>query len=428
MAEIHTTLQPTAGTGVYSADQTSTGAAKATPLVSLSATLIEELQQKAMKWIASPNSQQATGTPGVSDSNGAPEIEGVGKTFSADDLAEVLRLLDSKTKEAQLRTAKESIETSKLKMAENHKQIIAKIEENAKKCAEAAAAAKKKSIFGWLAKIFSFVGSIIAVAVAAIATVATGGAAAPALAISCCCLAASTMSLASAISVACGGPPLELSSILSKAVSAVLRLVGVPKETADSIGKIASGIGAIAISGGAALLIDPAFVSNIVAGGMGLGGVDPDTIAKVASWVTLGTTILVGIAAAAVTFGAGSAGAVANAVGKTASTAASTAGRITSLLQGATTVVAGGVQVGSGIAAIDEAKALYGAETAMSDKKKLDAVTIALMKTMEDESERMKKILKEIEEGMQTVSEMMSSSAHNMSDITQNMGGSRVAV
>lgn len=76
------------------------------------------------------------------------------------------------------------------------------------------------------------------------------------------------MSMASAISQECGGPPLELSSLLTQAMSAMLVATGVPKEKADAIGKVVTGVLAIAMSGGGLLMRSGAASSNVLAGSM----------------------------------------------------------------------------------------------------------------------------------------------------------------
>jgi len=413
------------GGGAYPLGQ-SEGAAVTKDVSALSQQVVEELQQKVLQYVK--GQQAGVATPGVTDGNGAPEIDGVVIAFTAEDLGDALRLLGNKTKEQQLKAAKESLETSKLKMSESHKKAITKIEEYAKKCAEAKHQAKVKSIFGWIGRALAFVGAAIAVGISAVATVASGGAATPALVLSCVALAAATISLASAVSQECGGPALEPSSLMTKAISAALKLFGVPPEKAESIGKVASGVLGIVMTSGAALLIDPAFASNVVAGGMELGGVDPDTISTVTMIVGIATTVTVGLATAIMTFGAGSASAVSNAVGQSLSTTAQAVQKGAAVAQGVTTVatgVSGTVSAGAGIA---EAKTQHDADMALVDKKKIDTIIVALMKAMEEDSEEIKKILKEIEESMQAVSDIISGSAQSLSDIAANIKGGRAAV
>src|SRR5690606_23539331 len=115
--------------------------------------------------------------------NGAPAIDGVNLNFSAEDLAAMLVALQSKTQEAQLKTAKEGITTNAKKMEDQNQQALTKIKDAAKKMEEASAKQKAGGILGWFKKIFTAVAAAFAVVAAAIATVATGGAAAPLLAL-----------------------------------------------------------------------------------------------------------------------------------------------------------------------------------------------------------------------------------------------------
>ena len=413
------------GAGAYSLGATD-GSATLQDVAAMSQQMIEELQQKVLQFVQTQ--QVGSATPGVSDGNGAPEIDGVRISFSAEDLGDALRLLGNKTQEQQLKAAKESLETSKLKMGESHRKAIEKIEEYAKKCAEAKHQSIFKKVFGWIGRALAFIGAAIAVGISAVGTVASGGAATPALILSCVALAAATISLASAVSQECGGPALEPSALITKAISAALKLFGVPAEKAESIGKVVSGVLGIVMTSGAALLIDPAFASNVVAGSMELGGVDPNTIATVSMIVGIATTLTIGIATAVMTFGAGTASAVSNVVGKSISTTANAVQKGAAIAQATTTVATGAAGVGSGAAGIAEAKSQHEADTAMVDKKKIDVMTMALMKAMEEDQEQIKKILKEIEESMQAISDIIAGSAQSLSDIASNIKGGRATI
>lgn len=385
---------------------------------------LEGVKQKMLEWLVSAAKQQPEGSPGICDANGAPEIDGVSINFSAEDLTDALRMLGTRNQEARLLTAKEGLENSKLQMADNRRANIEKIEEYARKYAEAND--KSQSIFSWISKAFAFLAAIVAVAITAVATVASGGAAAPALVFASVALAAATISMASAISQECGGPPLELSSLLTQAVSALLVEFGVPKDKADSIGKIASGVLAIAATSGAALFLDPAFLSNVLAGSMELGGVDPGTVAIAAMGLTIATTLVVGIASAVMTMGVGSVSAIEDGVARTtASTVrvAQLASKVGSLVQGAALVISGAAAIGSGVEGIKAADAQHDADDVLADKKRLEAMTKALMAAMQQDGDDIKKIIKEIEEAVQSISDLIAGNAQSMSDITSNIGG-----
>lgn len=125
----------------------------------------------------------AGGNAGVSDANGAPEIDGVSISLSAADLGDLLLVMGSRVQQDRLHAATQNLQTTRLQLAENHRVNIEKIEEYARKFAESND--KSQSVCNWIAKAFTFLAALIAVAVTAVATVASGGAASPALVIAC---------------------------------------------------------------------------------------------------------------------------------------------------------------------------------------------------------------------------------------------------
>ena len=86
---------------------------------------------------------QGTGSKGSVDPRpgpaGAPGLEAPMTDFSADQLSIILAQLNTKSQDAQIKTAKEGLEISKVQKEEMHKKAIEKIEEAARKAAEAAA-------------------------------------------------------------------------------------------------------------------------------------------------------------------------------------------------------------------------------------------------------------------------------------------------
>ena len=190
---------------------------------------LEELRQFAVQYAGTnPGSGAAAGGNNIVNGAGAPAIDGVTIDLSAEDMAAALLVLQGKTQEAQLKTAKEGLEVNRVKQKNAHESAMKKLDDWVKKSRAAAAKQKALGIFGWIAKAVAFIASAIATVVAAVATVATAGAAAPLLAVATLALVASGMSLASGISQAAGGPPLELSSLMVKACTAILKGLGVP--------------------------------------------------------------------------------------------------------------------------------------------------------------------------------------------------------
>ena len=378
-----------------------------------SATLLAEFQRLAATM--STQSPSGGGVPGVSTSNGAPMIDGVQVDFSAEDMAAALLVLQGKTQEAQLSTAKEGLMTSKKKLEDKNQQAMNKINEWIKKCEEAAAKEKAAGIFGWLVKIFSVLAAAIAVAVAAVATVASGGAAAPLLAMAIMAMVGAVMSLASQISQSAGGPPLELSTLMAKLCTKILEAFGVPKEDAEKFGKTMSGMAALVCP--AVLIMDPGFAGNLVGGFAEICGADKDQAAIVSAVVTAVAAIAVTIAMIVATGGMGAAAAV-EGISKTIMTAGQIGQAVAGVASGASTITQGALNISK---AGDE----KAAGNIQADKKMIDAMIAKLQKMMEDDREEIKKVMQEIMDGIGIVTKMIAAAGDSRSQIAHNLSAGK---
>ena len=61
-------------------------------------------------------------------------------------------------------------------------------------------------------------------------------------------------------------------------------------------------------------------------------------------------------------------------------------------------------------------------EKALAGKKELEAFLAKINQNMEDQREELRKLIQQLEEGVQSVSQMISASADSMSQITSNLG------
>lgn len=373
-----------------------------------SAKMLSELA----KLSATLQAQNPSGVPGVTTPGGAPAIDGVQINFSPEDMAAALLVLQGKTQEAQLTTAKEGLTTNKKKLEEKNKQAMDKINDWIKKCEEAESKSKAGGIFGWITKIAGFVAAALAVAVAAVATVATGGAAAPLLALAVIGLVGATISLASQISQAAGGPALELSTLMSKLCTTVLMACGVPKDKAEQAGKMMSGM--IGLLSGA-VLVDPAFAGQAFGGFAELVGADAMQAAIVTGVFTAVATIAVA-AVMIIASGGTNAGAAIDGIAKTVMTAAKIGQAVAGITSGAAAVAQGGIGIAQ---AYDERDAA----NIQADKKLVDAIIAKLQKQMEEDREQIKKVMEEMMEGMNIVSQMIAGAAQSRSQITSNLAG-----
>lgn len=364
------------------------------------------------KMAATLQTTSPQGTPGVSNANGAPSIGGVQINFSPEDLAAALVVLQGKTQEAQLTTAKEGLSTNKKKLEEKNAQAMEKINKWIEDCQKAAAKEKSAGIFGWIVKIAGFIAAAIAVVVAAVATVASAGAASPLLALAVIGLVGATISLASQISQAAGGPALELSTLLSKLCTGMLQAMGVPKEKAEQAGKMMSGLMGL-MSG--AVLVDPAFAGQAFGGFAELVGADATQAAIVSGVFTAVATIAIAVVMIVASGGTNVASAV-EGISKTILTGARIAQAAAGITAGAGAVAQGALNVGK---AYDERSAA----TAQADKKLIDAMILKLQKSMEDDREDVKKVIQEMMDGLNIVSQMIAGASNSRSQIASNLTG-----
>ena len=384
----------------------------------------------------------SSGTALITNSNGAPAIGGITINFSAEDLTAALAVLQGKTQDAQLRTAQEGLGVTRQKMEENHKKSLEKIETWIKKCESAAAKSKLGGIFGWIAKIAAFVASAIATVALAVATPFTAGATAPLLALAVIGLVGSTMSLASAISQASGGPALEIGTLMTKACSAFLKAVGVPEEKLEAASRIMAGaIGGIT----GAVLADPQLLGGMVSSVAQLSITDQNKAAIVGAIFSTLACIALTVATTVATAGAGAGKAaadIAKALPQAATTVATTVAKtgaessklLTDVLKAlpqmakiaqhtasATSAVASTVQGGLNVGvAIDE----HAAASAQVDRKLFSAMLVKLQAQMEEDQEQIKKVVEEIQNGLSVVSQMIAAAGESRSQIAANIGRS----
>ncbi len=382
---------------------------KSGALANLDAT---QILAELAKLAATVGTGGAGAIPGVSSSSGVPTIDGVMFEFSAADMAAALLVLQGKTQDAQMSTAKEGLATNKNKMEEKNAASMKKINDWIKACEDAAAKEKSGGIMGWFQKIGTFIAAALAVVVAVAATAATGGAAGPLLALAVIGLVGATISLASAISQEAGGPALELSTLTAKLCTVVLEACGVPKDKAEAAGKMMSGMAGLMTG---AVLVDPAFAGNAFGGFAELVGADAMQVAIVTGVFTAVATIAIAVAMVVATGGA-SAPSTINSIASMVKTGAAIA-------QGAVGLATGGLAVAQGVNKLEIVKDERTANLAQADKKLIDAIIAKLQKQMEDDREEIKKVLQQIMDGVQLVSQMINSASDSRSQLAANMVG-----
>lgn len=320
-----------------------------------------------------PSGPMPTGGNNITNANGAPQIDGVTMNFSAEDMAAVLLALQGKTQEAQLRTAKEGIDTASKNQQLQHEKSMKKIEDWIKKCEDQAAKEKAGGVLNWFKKIFTAIAAVFAVVAAAVATVASGGVAAPVLALAVLALASSVVSIASEIDKARGGAGFDHVA-----------------EWMDPGTLIGKGMGELAKAFGA----------------------DEDQAAIVSATFAVVATIAIMAVSIVLTGGASAtseAQKIALAVGRAGQA-------IAGIVGGATQTAQGGVNIA---VAHDKRDAAL----IQGDKKKIEAIIAKLQQQMEENREELKKVIDEMMEGMNIVSQMINSAGQSRAQISSNLSG-----
>lgn len=337
------------------------------------------------------NNAQGTGwdnTSLINNANGAPKLGDITINFSADDFAAALVTLQGKTQDAQLTTAKEGLKANNKKVEDQRQRSLDKIKEWADKCKAADAKAKSGAILGWFKKIATVVAAVFATAVATIATFATGGAAAPLLALAVLGMAAAITGLASDISKATGGKGcdgalqwMDPGSLVGKLASFLAKEVF---HASDAQAGIAATVFSIATT--ACIMV----ASILLTGG-----------SNIASSIAKMTERLTSIMSKAIKF---------------TMDLSKVATPVAGIVTGLTDVAQGGFK----IAGAYDTRA---ASNLQADKVKIDAILAKLQQQMEEGRDDIKKVMDEIMEGMSIVSQMIAAAGASRSQITSNMAG-----
>lgn len=373
------------------------------------AKLVESLAPSTTHLGELRNLASAPPAPGVSNSNGAPEIDGVKLDMSPEDMAAALLLLQNKTQQAQLRTATEGIQINKTKLDQKNQEALAKIQEVNKSVQGSQGKEKASGIVGWIGKVFAMIGAVFGVVLAAMANAASGGAAAPLLALAICGVVGATVSLASQISQAAGGPALDLSVVVPKLFTIILEAAGVPKEKAESVAKVMSGALAVALP--LALATDPELLSGALGGIAELAGGSADQI----SIVTSVFTVLTALAAMAAMMGTGVAS------GRMMSELPAVMKSASQITQAGLGVLNGAVGVTHGGLGLVLAADRRTVDDLQADKKAIDAQITRLMAKMSDDQEDVKKALTMIMDSYTAVSQMIQAAGENHAHIASNL-------
>lgn len=327
----------------------------------------------------------------ISNANGAPRI-GVAHDFSAEGMAVALMGLLGKTQENQMAMNKGEISAKTKKAQDQNQQNVDKISQWDKKCQSAEAKAKIGGILGWLKKVSLVVVAAFSVAMATIATVATGGAATPLLALALLGLASAVTGLASDISKATGHKGfdhvmqwMDPGTLVGKGMAELAKKLGADESQAAKV--------AIAFS--IATTVGIMIASVVLSGGATMGSV-VENFAK-----TLSNTMKTVVTLTA-------------SMSKIAQPVASVVGGLTDMAQG-----------GINIAVANDKRA---ASNIQADIQSGDSFMVKLQQQMEDARKDLKKALDELMDGISLVSQMINAASQSRAQISKNLLGRSMSV
>ncbi|MCY0387275.1 type III secretion system translocon subunit SctE [Robbsia sp. Bb-Pol-6] len=353
----------------------------------------------------------ATGGDGLDNANGAPSLAPASFVGNVEDVALLLQTAQDNLLNQRLASAKSAIDVASSKAAVSNKDQAQKVQDWIKNSEKAHR--KHSGIMGWLTSIFKAIAAVVGVVVAAVATVATGGAAAPLLAVACIGLASATMSLASQISVAAGGPELSLTKLLTQGGTKLFEALGMRHDAAEKAGDIFAGV--VGIGTGAAL-IDPGLVGTLATGVAKCLGAHADTLAILNAVVTTVAVIATAIAMAAM----GNVGGAANAAAAATSTAVNTVKTAGAVMGGIGGVTQGVDQVVQGVQTLDRAKAEKAVGDARADMKENTATLMRLQSQMERSRDEIKKVVEQFQAAFERLSGMLENASQTSRQINSN--------
>ncbi|WP_417790358.1 type III secretion system translocon subunit SctE [Terasakiella pusilla] len=301
--------------------------------------------------------QVATTMPGGAGASGSlPKLAEPGMT--GDQAALLLLEIRNKLSEETINTSKESIEADKSKKEDQHAEAIKKLEEAAKSAEKAEKAGVFGKVFGWVATA--------ALAIAGAALIATGGGA------------------------VAGG------IMLAMAVDSALRMSGAYEALGNAVGGDVGEVMKGGVVGG---------LTTGIAKGLEALGMD-ETAANIVAGIAV-TVVIV-----AVTWGAGSGGAAVNATTQAAAQAtqaAAKAAQVAGTIAKASSMVSAASTIGGSVSGMAKASYEKDATDSRAEHLKLQAMIAKMQSQMEEETDRIKKVVEELEESVSTVMDILSS-------------------
>ena len=317
------------------------------------------------------------------------------QSFSAADLLDLLRAIREKSQTLQADTLATGIASTKKEMADNTAVQLQKVQDWINETVKSENLTGWQKFLSWMGKALSVIAAVAVVIASAAAIVASGGLAAPLVLVMGAALMSAANTVMSIVSEAAGGPPMTLGSLVSGLISKVLVALGVDEAQAEKIAKIVAG--ALAVVTVVAILAEPSLIGGMAQSIAEMAGASDE----VAQYIAMAMTIAAGVAGVAFTMGASIAPAL-------ASTTAQVVRAADDVTQGSFGIV---------VAHQDLAVA-----QTQSERKKWEAMLLALDARMKQDTEQLEKVIREIDASATRFSQMLAGMADSIAWVTSNVG------
>lgn len=326
----------------------------------------------------------------LKDTNGAPLLEPPETEFSADFLTALLQYFSTASEHGQLEAQKGTVLVNSNKAKAVRAEQQEKLEKWVKDCESAAKSRGIGKIFGWIAKGLALLGSVVALA-------ATGGAAAPVVAVATIGLISSALSIIDGLTTELGGFEFSLSNGLSQLSTLVLTSLGASEENAQKWGKLIAGTLPAVLTLGVVYAVEPQLLTSAVTGIMELANASEEATKWLGMAVGIVASIGMAIAMAKLPSGP------VDALGKLQSVLGS---KVMSGMKTGVSLAQAGIGAAEGGFKIDSAFKQKEADKTLADKKDLDAFIARLNQIMEEAREEIQKLIEQIQDAALLISKI----------------------
>lgn len=346
---------------------------------------------------------------------GAPFLSAPGGDATRSDVEQIdasllYELVITRMQDERVPVARAEIEARLTKIDANTELQIRKIREKAEIAAKSGSKSTAQLVMGWIGVIAATIGAVVTTLLAVAATVSTGGAAMPLVAVSILSLASALHMLMNMADRTGGGDGFSMGKLVGNLYRKALEAIGVTPEVAADIAKALAGVTAIFVP--ILLMLEPQLLGGLAGQLAKLVGAPTNTVAYIEMGVGAVSAAIVGVAMACATLGVSS-----------LSSAAALSGQAVSMsrLVGATAQVTAGVggvaQGGLGIVIACEQKAI---NDLAADQKFLSLVMATLQTTARSSMEGLSRLFDELATYTRGLDDMIRTVGEGRMEISAN--------